>query len=272
LFNDGARTPREDVLFFTEAGRQASLAVTHAFLNVSLDDVFIFDRSEAALTEAIWSPRQSPSDSVVIEIKIKETARRKNAISRVVANHRMSVGNELVFYGTGTWTIQSASLFRRLRRTLEVSSPGSADRPDAPGGNGPDRLEPYPDNVVISSPEYLEDGAVVAASLIVDRTHPYFFDHPCDHVPGMLLLEGCVQLAVGAFAESAVAASKRPAVVAYDVDFTQFVECGLPTTLKARMTAGQGRGPGAIAPPIEIVISQRGITAGIATMSVAYPI
>src|SRR5262249_33798704 len=39
FFNDSARTPREDILFYTEVGRQASLAVTHAFLNVSLDDV-----------------------------------------------------------------------------------------------------------------------------------------------------------------------------------------------------------------------------------------
>lgn len=34
-----------------------------------------------------------------------------------------------------------------------------------------------------------------AAQLRVDRHHPFFFDHPLDHVPGLLLLEGAVQLA-----------------------------------------------------------------------------
>ncbi|MFZ5962397.1 AfsA-related hotdog domain-containing protein [Thalassococcus sp. BH17M4-6] len=33
------------------------------------------------------------------------------------------------------------------------------------------------------------------ALLHVDQTHPFFFDHPLDHVPGLLLLEGAVQAA-----------------------------------------------------------------------------
>ncbi|CAI8931014.1 Polyketide synthase [Pseudomonas brassicacearum] len=32
------------------------------------------------------------------------------------------------------------------------------------------------------------------AQLVVDEAHPYFFDHPLDHVPGILLLEGVLQL------------------------------------------------------------------------------
>lgn len=32
------------------------------------------------------------------------------------------------------------------------------------------------------------------ARLRVDETHPYFFDHPLDHIPGILLLEGVLQL------------------------------------------------------------------------------
>jgi 3-oxoacyl-(acyl-carrier-protein) synthase len=32
------------------------------------------------------------------------------------------------------------------------------------------------------------------ATLVVDESHPYFFDHPLDHVPGILLAEGALQL------------------------------------------------------------------------------
>ncbi|WP_269584449.1 AfsA-related hotdog domain-containing protein [Roseibium sp. Sym1] len=35
----------------------------------------------------------------------------------------------------------------------------------------------------------------LTAELVVDRQHPFFFDHPLDHVPGLLLLEGATQLA-----------------------------------------------------------------------------
>ena len=112
FFTDDGRAPREDILFYTELGRQASLAVTHAFLNASLDDVFIFEKSEAGVTDAIWrAAPQSPGDLVAIEIKVREAVRRKNnAVNRVVADHSMFIGHEAVFYGTGTWTIQSAGL------------------------------------------------------------------------------------------------------------------------------------------------------------------
>jgi hypothetical protein len=31
------------------------------------------------------------------------------------------------------------------------------------------------------------------APLVIDRSHPFFFDHPLDHVPGLLLIEGTRQ-------------------------------------------------------------------------------
>src|SRR5206468_12879634 len=60
FFNDIGRTPHTDILFYTEIGRQASLAVSHAFLDVSTDDVFIFEGSEAAVAPAAWT-RSRPS-------------------------------------------------------------------------------------------------------------------------------------------------------------------------------------------------------------------
>lgn len=49
-----------------------------------------------------------------------------------------------------------------------------------------------PENIVIAnvqrSPQSLH------AQLVVNEAHPYFFDHPLDHIPGILLLEGVMQL------------------------------------------------------------------------------
>jgi hypothetical protein len=44
------------------------------------------------------------------------------------------------------------------------------------------------ENVVISN------ASNRGATLVVDESHPYFFDHPLDHVPGILLAEGALQL------------------------------------------------------------------------------
>jgi hypothetical protein len=264
FFNEAGRTPYEDILYYTEVGRQASLAVTHEFLNVGLDDVFIFERSQAAVTPAIWGlSAQSSADTVVIDIKVKETVRRKNTVTRVVAEHSMSVDGEHVFRGTGTWTMQSAALFKRLRRSsMETASQAAA----------PDLLRPYPSNVVISAPQYAPDRDALTAALIVDATHPYFFDHPCDHVPGMLLLEGCAQLSLEACAQAGIAAAQRMRLMAYDMDFTQFVECHVPTMLTARVLTDEAAGSATSAPPIEIVVSQGGTVAGSARMRIGFPV
>ena len=47
-------------------------------------------------------------------------------------------------------------------------------------------------NRVIEKEQVMSEG--VSAALRIDETHPYFFDHQLDHVPGILILEGISQL------------------------------------------------------------------------------
>jgi len=271
FFNDAGRTPQKDILFYTELGRQASLAISHTFLGVSREDVFIFEQSQAAMTEAAWGPvLQSHRDSVIVEIRIQETERRRNnAVARVVADHFMSVGNEQVFHGTGAWTVQPPALFQRLRRmsgrSALVPNPirQSDLRMDRPGREGRD-------NVVIFVPEYSGNPAEVAASLIVDSTNPYFFDHPCDHVPGMLLLEGCAQLAMAVVSKTASVPARQLGICGYDVNFVQFVERDFPITLTAHLHAAETNSIGVLPPTVHVSISQQNVVSGTATMSVAF--
>ena len=118
-------------------------------------------------------------------------------------------------------------------------------------------------NVVIAAPTQGDDRTSFSSSLIVDYTHPYFFDHVCDHIPGMLLLEGCAQLALSAFAQTTSVLPGRSAIRAYEVNFSQFVECGMPTTLEARVNAEDD---------VEIAISQPDVVCGTTTMRVAFPV
>jgi hypothetical protein len=268
------RTPYRDILFYTEVGRQASLAVSHAFLGVDIDDVFIFERSTASVTDAIWhTAGPGPADDVVIEIQLREAIRRRNnALSRVVADYSISVGAERMFWGTGTWTVQSASLFKRLRKiagradSTEGADPSESDLPSYAAGTIAGTA-----NAVISAPQFVERSSAVTVSLIVDRTHAYFFDHSCDHVPGMLLLEGCAQLVHAACAEGIAAPTAwTPAIVAYEVDFTQFVELDAPVTLTAQVREHPAPAPSR---PLvfDVLIAQRGIVVGTARLSAACP-
>jgi 3-hydroxymyristoyl/3-hydroxydecanoyl-(acyl carrier protein) dehydratase len=49
-----------------------------------------------------------------------------------------------------------------------------------------------PENIVIANVQ--RGPQSLLAQLVVNEAHPYFFDHPLDHIPGILLLEGVLQL------------------------------------------------------------------------------
>lgn len=50
------------------------------------------------------------------------------------------------------------------------------------------------ENVLISKPIALDPGkGVYRAKIIADLSHPFFFDHPLGHLPGILLLEAVRQ-------------------------------------------------------------------------------
>jgi 2-oxo-3-(phosphooxy)propyl 3-oxoalkanoate synthase len=256
FFNDAGRSPHTDILFFTELGRQASLAVSHRFLNVGQDDGFVFEGFEATLAPGAWTAAFTPSpEAVLVEIHAREITRRRNGVvSRVLADHVMWIGGEQVFLGTGAWTIQPAALFQRLRR---ASARGAAPAIDPAGAEATTRARlarARGDNVVISSPQRGEAAGEWTASLIVDPAHSYFFDHACDHVPGMLPIEGCAQLAL-----AVDAAGDRSCVASYDMTFGHFVQNDRPTTLVARpagtsLTSGERR--------FSIAVTQHGVECG----------
>jgi 3-hydroxymyristoyl/3-hydroxydecanoyl-(acyl carrier protein) dehydratase len=263
FFNHAGRTPQRDILFYTELGRQASLAISHAFLQVGVDDVFIFEGSEATLTDAAWSSaRTSSREPVRIDIRIRELTRRKTVVNRVVAEHRMSIGGNPVFQGTGAWSVQPVALFRRLRRISADASRSTTAPADADARSFACVAREPATNVVISAPACEEATMTFLTSLVVDDAPPYFFDHPCDHVPGMLLLEGCAQLAVAACGATTGAPRHALAVRSYDVNFTQFAECGVPTVLSARVEADQ---------TVQVSISQQDVVCGTTRMTVAIP-
>jgi hypothetical protein len=82
-----------------------------------------------------------------------------------------------------------------------------------------------PRNLVITDPQ--RDGEVLRAQLQVDESHPYFFDHPLDHVPGILLLEGVLQLVE-------LATTGATFVRSLEVRFRRYTDKHEPITLELR--------------------------------------
>lgn len=74
-------------------------------------------------------------------------------------------------------------------------------------------------------------------TVVVDQTHPFFYDHPLDHVPGLLLIETAMQAA-----EAWAAAHKTEGLhpEALSVRFTRYCLHGRPISWRLGMTAQPG--------------------------------
>jgi hypothetical protein len=82
----------------------------------------------------------------------------------------------------------------------------------------------------------------------VDLQDPVFFDHPLDHVPGMLLVVAGLELAEHA-------AMLRPANVCFRLTFTKFCELDAPVEVSATRETGGN--------PFEFIQSGRSIARGL---------
>lgn len=81
-------------------------------------------------------------------------------------------------------------------------------------------------NLVLKQPSLAEGG--LQASMVIDETHPYFFDHPLDHVPGILLLEGALQLTELALA---LRGERALFINSISVRFRRYTEKQVPITV-----------------------------------------
>jgi hypothetical protein len=87
--------------------------------------------------------------------------------------------------------------------------------------------------------------------LRVQTEHPVLFDHPLDHVPGMLVLEGLRQ------AGRALLGRPDAQLAGCDVSFRRFLELDRPASVLARMPGGATQNGAALA----VAVTQDGETA-----------
>ncbi|CAM5583251.1 hypothetical protein SALBM311S_05669 [Streptomyces alboniger] len=94
-----------------------------------------------------------------------------------------------------------------------------------PGRVGRDR----PENVVLLDP--VTDGRQVRARLLVAGGHPSLFDHPQDHVPGMVLMEAGRQTALLTAEELFGAPASSWSVSGLEASFEAYAELDEPLTV-----------------------------------------
>ncbi|MFI7499675.1 ScbA/BarX family gamma-butyrolactone biosynthesis protein [Streptomyces sp. NPDC049687] len=208
-----------DPLLVVETIRQAGTLITHAEYEVPLDHQFVMQRFQVDTVAGKLAVGPFPAEPEV-ELVFADVQYRGRRLAG--ARYTADVLHEGARVATAdvTFTCVATPVYQRLR-----------------GGRTPDSVTavPLPPGVPPASVDRALPGDVVLAptgeadrwQLRVDTAHPVFFDHPLDHVPGMLLLEAARQAA-------RLLRADGQSPVAYDALFHRYTELDEPVWIAAK--------------------------------------
>ncbi|RZS36579.1 A-factor biosynthesis hotdog protein [Herbihabitans rhizosphaerae] len=178
-------TASHDPLIFAETIRQAALLVSHAALGVPKSDRFLLHDMSVSVDMVGLRTADRPVDIVVV-VRAHDIRRRGDSIGGIRLEFSCyRDGRKIGTAGLG-WSCASAAGYRRVRGDRFSATPYQATLLPAvkPQLVGRDR----PEDVVLA-----ETPLHNVWSLQANPGHPVMFDHPVDHVPGMVLLEAARQ-------------------------------------------------------------------------------
>jgi hypothetical protein len=205
----GATSP----MLFVESVRQALAVLTNSAHGIPLDHRLGWESVQCTLSPAALRPRTGPA---VVELRIthSDISRRRLGSIRVAAQIDATCDGEPLGTSRIRYITYPPAIYNRLRREYaDAGRAFAAALPPAPPVTPSLVDRTAPADVVIapgSTPHRYQ--------LRTDTTHSVLFDHPHDHVPGMVLLEAATQ------AVQASTPERAPRTVAFDATFLRYVE------------------------------------------------
>ncbi|MGX2995759.1 ScbA/BarX family gamma-butyrolactone biosynthesis protein [Streptomyces sp. JNUCC 64] len=229
-FSIGAQWPRghalfvpaggyQDPMLLVESVRQAGALLAHAEYDVPFGHQFLMWNMAFAVTPEGLAAGPTPTD-VELRVDCEDITRRGRRMTGMTYQVTVVREGRTAATATAGFSCTSPAVYQRLR----------GDRPTRTALPIPLGLSPF--TVGRTS----QRDVVLAAAdpsrphrwqLRVDTEHPNFFDHPVDHVPGMVLLEAARQ--------AAHAATGLPDAlpVALDSHFARYAELDAPCWIEA---------------------------------------
>ncbi|MFB7669067.1 ScbA/BarX family gamma-butyrolactone biosynthesis protein [Kitasatospora sp. NPDC056138] len=226
LAEDGSYEP----LLVTETVRQLFPLLCHVGYDIPLDQHLVWESYRYALIPDVLHPgtRLGPVE-LSLRVLCTDPVRRRGRPVAMTMHVELLRDGMLHARARSRFTIQAPAVYRRLRADHGDASRAMASalplQPPVPAGeSGRHRPED-----VLLSPLAGHDGPGRAWQLRVDTSHPKYFDHPVDHVPGMLLLEAARQ------ATQAVLHPHPALPVAMETAFHRYVELDAPCRIEAQL-------------------------------------
>lgn len=219
-----------DPLIGCETVRQIGLLLGHAEFGVPLGHHFLVaDLDLTVSPQHLWMG-YAPA-ALSIEVTCTQVKRRGRNLSGLRLDAVFHRDGNIVAKGGGSFSCLSPSVYRRVRGNHALGEDWyrlPLISPAAPQSVG--RMSPM--DVVLSP-----TGERTRWQLRVDTRHPVLFEHPVDHVPGMVLIEAARQ------ATSAVLGRASCLPLSIASEFKQYVELDAPCVIEARrLTAAAAHG------------------------------
>ncbi|PTR25000.1 A-factor biosynthesis hotdog protein [Rhodococcus sp. OK519] len=247
-------TDRYDTMLLGETVRQCAIYLGHMHYAVPLGHLFTMQtmRIEAILDRLTIG---SSAAEVVIDARVTEHARRGGRLSAFSVDVDFRVDGVVAGSGMAVAGVLTPDDYARIR--------WSGDR--APTvGRIPQPLSVPPSTVCVPDARAVVLGAHPSGDgggrwlLRVDPTHPVLFDHPSDHVPGVVILEAARQSARLRLGWSCAD------VESLELRFRRFLELDEPTTVSTELRPGEDG-------CVDIEFAQWGETKASGTIRLAVP-
>lgn len=231
-FYDDTLAPRthHDSFLLLEACRQAIFVVAHRHLDVPLGHKFLLRTVESDVLDPTALAIGDTPTEAVITARIEERLRSRSGMAGLRLAFTMTMRGRPALSARIDYSWMRPQDWTRLRAG-QRGALGLSRPPVAPlGGPCADAAavgRRDPANVVISPPGPTGDGGS-EARLVARITHPTLYDHWVDHVPGMLELEACRQLALTAAVSAGTLCAPTALPVGLSARFHRFAEMDLP--------------------------------------------
>jgi hypothetical protein len=210
-----------DPLMVTETIRQVGTLLAHTEFDVPLDHQFVVYDLNVAVRPEHLRVGSTPAN-VHIEITYTGTKQRRSGHAGAAYEAVIFRDGEIAATGSATYTCTSQAVYKRVRGShglcgnrpqLQLTAPVS---PQSVG-----RMSPMD---VVLSPTAEAD----RWQLRVDTRHPVLFDHPVDHLPGMVLAEAARQATIAVLNRSALLPLRM------ENTFQRYAELDSPCIIEAR--------------------------------------
>lgn len=230
-----------DPLMSVEAARQATFVAMHNHLNVPLGLPGSLQRIDFQVEdiEAYKDNADRPLQGLLRGQLVNE--HRHNGLIAMTVEAELWIGESPAMALNGDIVVFPTRDYEVLRAHVRARKPLASASESQPPALAPAAVgRSSPANVVVGG-ESREPTGGWRYTLIVDESHPTFFDHAQDHVPGPLILEAYRQAALATSAHECGASPLSLVLTACRAQFVDYGEPEVPVQCTAQLDSDCGR-------------------------------